>query len=127
MFRIQAPIPGPHVTTVLPSPLLGDQKSTIGDVKITKSMNGTIYTSKKSKGGRTRLQWSFKISIEKAKELREFFKIYYSTLVQIIDHLDNTWVGYFTTNPFTFTDGSRTWGPVNEEYTNITLTFEEKS
>jgi hypothetical protein len=127
MFRIIGPIPGPYITIVLPSPQLGDQLNTIGDVRIAKSMNGTIYTTKKSKGNRRRLQWQFYISHNKALEVKEFLKRFTSQVVQIIDHNDVTWLGYCMSNPFSFTDNTRASGSVNEEFTNITLTFEEKS
>ncbi len=126
MFRILAPLSGPYITTVLPSPELGDQTNTIGEVGILKSMDGTLYTTKKSRGKRKRMQWGFKISLEKALELKAFFKVFYSSPIKIVDHLDKTWVGYFTSNPFSFTDFAKLSGPQNDEYTHITLTFEEK-
>ena len=58
----------------------------------------------------------FKLARLKSLELRAFIKSYYRSKIKLTDHLDQVWVGNFTSNPFNF--------EINKSMDNITLEFE---
>lgn len=128
MFEISAPHPGLQTTTLLPNPEFSDTESLTDEVISKRAVDGTLYTYVKTKGGRRKLQWTFRITRNKALELRAFLLSYYASKVQVVDHNDRTWVGFFTNNPFELTSVGRAgpaiqgW-PRGETHT-ITLEFE---
>jgi hypothetical protein len=102
MFQMQAPSPLLQTTTLLPSPEFSDQEALLDTVSRKLAMDGTRYSYVKRRGGRRKLKWTFKLSRNKALELRAFLMSYFASLVQVLDHNGRTWIGNFTSNPFEF-------------------------
>lgn len=107
MFQIQAPAPSLQTTTILPNPLLSDQEGLTSTVQSQRATDGTLYTYVKTKAGRRKLQWTFRLTRPKALELRAFVLSYHSSRIRITDHNNRVWVGYFLSNPFEFDTPSR--------------------
>lgn len=126
MFKIIAPYPGYQTTTILPSPEFSDYKKGVGEIHKKRAMDGTLYTYIKTKQERKRFQWTFIIARNKAIELKQFVKLYFRTPVKIIDHLDDSYIGFILNNPIELTANSRAvnW-PGGETYT-VTIDFEER-
>jgi hypothetical protein len=125
-FILKAPYPAVATTTLLPAPNWGDSKGITATVTRMRSMDGTLYTYVKTRDGRKKFQWDFEISRNKALELREFINSYNSSLIQIIDHDGDTWIGYLRNNPFEFTAVSRAKDWPGDETMSVTLEFEER-
>ena len=126
-FILKAPYPGVSTTTLLPSPQWGDSKSLTATLQSMRSMNGVVYTYVKSRNGRKKFQWQFEIARNKALELREFINSYNGSLIQVIDHDGDTWLGYLRNNPFEFTGAGRAgdaWP--GGETMSVMLEFEEQ-
>lgn len=126
MFLLRAPYPSLQTTTLLPSPSFGDADNVRGTVKMVRSMNGKLSTYVTSRDGLHKLKWSFKLSRNKALELREFINSYFEVPIQITDHNDVVWVGYLKNNPFEFSGESVAFGWPGDELMSVTLEFEEK-
>lgn len=126
MFRLEAPYPGCQTTVIMPSPNWGDSIEATATLNALRSMNGTLYTYVKNKEGRKRLQWDFTISRHKAIELRSFIKVYYSSIIRIVDHNNDQWLGYLLNNPFEFSASGKAVDFPGDETMDITLEFEEK-
>lgn len=128
MFKISAPYPNVETLTLLPSPQLGDTESLTDTVSTKRAMNGTLYTYVKTKGGRRRLQWSFRLTRNKSLELRAFIQSYFASKIHILDHNNRTFVGNLTNNPFEFEAAERAYpnmAPLPRgETVIITLDFE---
>jgi hypothetical protein len=126
-FILKAPYPGVTMTTLLPSPKWGDSKALASTVKSLRAIDGTLYTYVQSRAGRKRFQWEFEIARNKALELREFLNAYQASLIQVIDHHGDIWLGYFRSNPFELMGAGRA-GPSwpGGETMSITLEFEQR-
>lgn len=127
-FQISAPFPSIVTTTLLPNPTFGDGEGATGELNIIRSVNGKRRTYIKSKNGRRKLNWTFRLTRNKAIELLEFFRSYHGNRIYVKDHNDRTWEGYFITNPFeTTSEGAakpavQNW-PTGERWT-VELEFE---
>ena len=102
MMTLQAPYPAVETATLLPDPELSDSEGLAVAVTRKLAMDGTRYTFVKRKDGRRKLQWTLRLTRNKALELRAFLFAYFASKVQIIDHEGRVWLGYFTQNPFEF-------------------------
>jgi len=127
MFIIRAPYPAPQLTTVMPSPRFSDSVALRSTLKTARAMDGTLYTYIKKRDKKKKLKWDFKLSADKAKELRELFDQYHATQVQITDHNEDVFVGYFKSDPFEFQGDSRAGGWPGNELVTISIEFEEAS
>ncbi|MHA1935876.1 MAG: hypothetical protein ACW97A_11385 [Candidatus Thorarchaeota archaeon] len=125
MFTLRAPYPTLQMTLVLPSPEFSDSVGLTSTMQISRAMDGTSYTYVKSRSGRKRLQWDFTIARDKALELRAFLNVYYRTKIQVLDHNDDTWIGYLVNNPFESTGGGKAVNFPGGEVMDLTLEFEE--
>lgn len=127
MFEMQAPYPGVQTTSVLPNPQPGDTLALRASVQTKRSMDNTLRTYVKRKGGR-KMQWTFNLTRNKGLELRAFIKSYFASKVRITDHQGRVWVGNFTNNPFEFTTDRRSAPAIapmpRGEEQGITLEFE---
>ena len=127
MFTLQAPWPGLQTTTVLPSPRFGDSEALRVEVVVKRAIDGTRYTYVKRKGGR-KLQWTFRLTRNKALELRAFLQSYFASKIRATDHAGRVWVGHFMNNPFEFDTTGRAAPAIapmpRGEWQNITLEFE---
>lgn len=128
MFILQAPDPTLATTTLLPDPQWGDSENLTDEVQVKRAMDGTLYTYVKTKNGRRKLQWNFRLSRNKALELRAFIQAYYAAKIRVTDHNERVWVGYFTNNPFEFDTPSRAAPAIapmpRGEIQEITIDFE---
>lgn len=106
MFRMSAPYPTLQTLTVIPNPQFSDREGNLNTVSRATAMDGTRYTYVKRRT-RRKMQWNFKLSRNKALEVRAFFMSYFASQIQIIDHRNRVWLGYFTSNPFEFESQSR--------------------
>lgn len=127
MFQLQAPYPRLQTTTILPSPQFGDSESLRAEVAVKRAVDGTRYTYVKRKGGR-KLQWTFRLTRNKALELRAFIQVYHAHKVRATDHAGRVWVGNLMNNPFEFDTTSRAAPAIapmpRGEWQTITLEFE---
>lgn len=126
MFTIRAPYPHLQVTLVLPSPKFSDSVGLTSTMQISRAMDGTSYTYVKSRSGRKRLQWDFTVARHKALELRAFLNVYYRTVVEVLDHNGDTWVGYLVNNPFESTGSGAAVSFPGGETMDLALEFEER-
>jgi len=108
-----------QTTTILPNPEWIDSENLMDEVIVKRVMEGGRHVYVKTKDSRRKLLFNFKLSRLKSLELRAFIQSYFSSIVTLIDHLDQTWIGNFTINPFEFTS-------TNAEIINIQLEFEGK-
>jgi hypothetical protein len=125
MFRLEGPYPNIQTTTILPSPSWGDVCEPVATVKALRAMDGTLYTYTQSKNKRKKCHWDFKISQDKALELKAFLTSYYRTQIKITDHDAVVWVGYLQNNPFEFAGEARAPSFPGGELINISIDFEE--
>ena len=88
-------------TTVLPNPTLTDSNNGLNTVNLRRTMTGARVTYVKSRE-RKRYLWSFKLTTEKAWELRAFVKNYGSNTIQIRDWLGNMFYANIKSNPIEF-------------------------
>lgn len=128
MFEIAAPYPGLELITVLPNPTFSDTEALTDSVSSKRAIDGTLYTYVKTKGGRRKLQWSFRLTRNKGLELRHFLLTYFASQIRVTDHNQRVWVGNLTNNPFEFVT-DRKAGPAIQnwpkgETQTITLEFE---
>lgn len=128
MFILQAPHSAPVATTLLPNPQWGDGENLTDEVMVKRAMDGTLYTYVKTKNGRRRLEWAFRLTRNKALELRAFIQAYYAAKIRVTDHNERVWVGWFTNNPFEFDTSDRAapaLAPMPRgEFVEITIEFE---
>ena len=74
-------------------------------------MDGTRYSYVKQKGYK-KLKWTFKITRNKALELRAFIQFYFANQIKIVDHNDRVWIINLLNNPFEFTTNERGGPPI---------------
>lgn len=125
MFRIEGPYPDIQTTTILPSPSFGNVHEPVAIVKALRTMDGTLYTYTKSKNKRKKCHWEFKLSRDKALELKAFFTSYYRTQIRIMDHDSVIWIGYLQNNPFEFAGTGHAPSFPGGEVVDISIDFEE--
>jgi hypothetical protein len=110
MMILQAPMPTPQTTTVLPNPQFGDGETPSHTIDVKQSMNGTTYSYVKS-NARSKLQYTLTLSRMKALELRAFIVAYYRAQIRLTNHLGEVWDVYFTVNPFEFNSKNKSSAP----------------
>jgi hypothetical protein len=125
MFILEGPYPAIQTTTILPSPDWGDINEPTAIVKALRAMDGTLYTYTQSKNNRRKCHWDFKLSRDKALELKAFITSYYRTQIRIVDHDSVVWIGYLQNNPFELTGSDRAPSFPGGEMMDISLDFEE--
>lgn len=132
-FTIKAPYPGVQTTTILPSPQWGNSEGRVQDINIKRSISGEVRTyvtrgTMPNGHPRSKMQWQFILTRNKAIELLEFTKSYHSSMVQIFDHVDREYRGYIMNNPLEITPVRRGAPNVQDmprgELCEVTLEFE---
>jgi hypothetical protein len=127
MFTFQAPYPALVTTSLLPNPQFSDNENLTVVVTRKTAMDGTRYTYVKNKG-RRKLKWTFKITRNKALELRAFIQFYFASAIKVTDHNNRIWVGNFVNNPFEFSTSERAGPAINPlprgEFVNIDIEME---
>jgi len=107
MFTFEAPYPAIQTTSLLPNPQFSDQEGVLDSVTRKLAMDGTRYTYVKRRSGRRKLRWTFRLTRNKALEVREFLRSYFASQVRVTDHNGRVWIGNFTGNPFEFEGSGR--------------------
>ncbi len=92
-----------QTTTLLPNPEFGDSEGILDEVSIKRTINGSRHVYVKTKNQRRKLIFNFRLTRLKSLELRAFIQSYFSSIITLVDHEDQTWVGNFMSNPFEFT------------------------
>jgi hypothetical protein len=87
-------------------------------------MDGTSYSYVRRSGGRRQLQFDFSLTRMKALELIAFIRAYQASKIQLIDHLDQTWVGNFTVNPAELETVRRSATSPGRERVTVRIEFE---
>lgn len=127
MIELAAPYPKIQTISLLPNPDFSDTEALTSSVSAKYATDGTLRTYVKTKGGRRKMTWTFRLFRPKALELRAFYLSYHSSKVRVIDHNDRTWVGYFTINPLEFDTPARAAPAIQEvdgELQTVTIEFE---
>ena len=125
MFILMAPHPQYSVTTLLPSPNFGDSSLLRSSIKTMRATDGTLYTYVISRDSLKKFKWDFALSLNKSKELSDFIDTYFASKIKVVDHEDNTHIGYFKNNPVDFVGKGRAFGWPGDEIVSITLELEE--
>jgi hypothetical protein len=126
MFEFAAPYPGIQTISLLPNPQFSDGEALTASLSPKRATDGTLYTYIKTKGGRRKMTWTFRLHRPKALELRAFLLSYFASTIRVKDHNGRIWLGNFTNNPFEFdTDaGGPFIGSLRGEMQTITIEFE---
>ncbi len=124
MIRLAAPYPNIVASIRLPNPAFGDSEGLSSSVTPKRAMNGTLYTYVKTSDGHRQLQLSFTLTRSKGEEFKRFLLVYASKQIQMVDHLDRSWLGYFTSNPIEFSTDKRGAPGGGSEMMSVKLDFE---
>lgn len=126
MFELAAPYPEIQTISLLGSPQFSDGEALTVTLSPKRATDGTLYTYVKTKAGRRKMTWTFRLPRAKALELRAFLLSYFASQIRVTDHNERIWVGHFTNNPFEFdTDSGGPYiGSLRGEMQSITLEFE---
>lgn len=116
-----------RTTLLLPSPDGGNAVQQRHSIQTIRTMDGTLYTYRKTKRDRRLYRYDFTTAKEKAREAKEFFKAYGGGLVQVVDHEDVVRIGYITINPWESRGDGRAggWAEI-EEAVQFTIEIEER-
>ena len=102
--RISAPYPLLQTTSILPSPEFSNQEGLRVELDTHRAIDGTVRTYVKKKfRQRRRLFWTFRLTRNKAIELREFLLSYHSSEFLVDDHEGRRWRAYVLNNPVEIT------------------------
>lgn len=104
--------------TYLPNPRFGDSESLVVSVNTKIALDSTRRTYV-TNTGRRKLILEFKLGSQKALELREFIKSYYSSNITLTDHNNIMWIGNFTVNPFDFIAEINEWQNIQIEFEGV--------
>ena len=130
MFLLRGPYPNSVVTSILPSPEFGDEVSLVADVTVKRATDSCTRTYVKNKQGNKLLTFDWRLTRDKAIELRSFLDLYHSQVLQIVDHRDRVWVVHLVVDGTDFTTVGRWFSKtfsglegVRQEEVNIQLQF----
>jgi hypothetical protein len=121
MIQLAAPYPAVKQLLYLPNPGFGDSDNDTHTINLRYTQDGKQYTYVKTKNDRVRLLMVFEMHRQKALEFRLFLKLYFDSQIRFVDHLERTWVGNFTINPFEFTSVQGEWQTINIEFEGLEL------
>ncbi len=125
-YLIQEPytlIRGEDQVVVLPNPEFGDGLGNTGQFTVRFAINGSTYTYVKN-NNTTKLNYNFRLSRSKCRELQRFLQVYQAKLVDLQNWKGEIWKVYITNNPFETTSISMYGPKLNEERWDISLEFE---
>jgi len=97
--RFAAPFPAIQTIIHLPTPEFGNSEANTATVEFKRSMNNVRYSYVKARPTRRRLQFSFSMTQAKGFELLEFIRSYQRIQIQYTDEENQSWLGFFITNP----------------------------
>ena len=123
-FYIEAPFPSPEVTVVLPNPRLDNTVGLTSNITSLYSMDLTLYSYVKKRGGKKKYIWTFNMSRDKSDEMLNFLQEYSSDKV-LIDWNDTIYTGYLATNPIELRTTEKAGGFPGGELVTMTMEFQE--
>lgn len=106
---------------LLPPPLFGDREGIKAQIKLHKTIGGTLYAYGKRNLSRI-LNYTFELSRVKGLELRNFIEYSKGSLIIIENWKGEVWYSYIINNPITFTTVSR--ASPQRELVRVTLEFD---
>lgn len=104
--RLQAPLPAPQTTTLLPNPQAADVDSPRHSMDMFRATDGTLRTSIKTNNRRL-LTYEFVMDRLKAAELQAFVESYIGSKIRMRNHKDEVWEGHIANNPLDITEAGR--------------------
>lgn len=119
-LRLQAPYPAIQTTTLLPNPQKGDVQGRKHAMDVFRAIDGTRRTSVKS-NDRHVLTYTFNLSRAKSLELQAFTHSYFTSKIRIRNHKNETWEGYFASNPIELTHAGNDGA---SEFVEVQLQFD---
>lgn len=117
MIVLQAPHELIVTTTVLPSPLVGDDEAPTMLMQLNRAIDGTIYTQDRTVG-RTKFTYTWTVTRVKAIELIQFVNTFYTKNIRLTNHKNEVWVVNVLTDPNEITI------PVRGEFCTVRLELE---
>jgi len=114
--RISAPYPTLQTTSILPNPEFSNSENLRVELDIHRAIDGTVRTYVKKKYRQRRgLRWTFRLTRNKAIELREFLLSYHSSEFLVDDHEGRRWRAYVLNNPVDITMSNKA-GPARHPW-----------
>ena len=104
-----------YVSISLSDPEFGDSIGNVVQVKSKYTMNGDLYTNKKTSTSK-KMIFSFNLPRGRALALIEFIKSYLSSRIKIEDHVGKIWSGYIITNPIPLETEVGEYGSIGFEF-----------
>lgn len=98
MIVLQAPHELIVTTTVLPSPLVGDDEAPTTSLQLNRAIDGTVYTQGRIIG-RYKFTYVWTLTRVKAIELIQFVNTFYTKNIRITNHKNEVWVVNVLTDP----------------------------
>ena len=126
MFVISAPYPLLKTTVLLPSALEGNNRALQSSVQTLRAVDGTLRTYILRKRGRKAHNWDFLVSADKAREVKEFIRLYTGSVMRVVDNNGDAYLGWMTMNPLELKGEGRAGGWPGDEAYQITLRLDER-
>lgn len=103
-FTLNAPFPGVQTSSVLPNPQFGNSEGRVQEINVKRSISGNVrtYVTRGTMPNgklRSKMQWNFVLTRNKAIELLEFVNAYHSSQIQVFDHAGREYRGFIMNNP----------------------------
>lgn len=102
--RLEAPYNSVAQITFLPNPVLSDEEAMDIQTEVFKSMNNTLYSyNRRPSSDDQKITLSFEnVARGKILEVIEFFELYVSGFIRLIDHRSRVWKVMLDNNPTEF-------------------------
>jgi hypothetical protein len=110
--EFSAPYPAIQTVSLFPNPSLSNSESLTDTMDVKHAMDGTLYTYVKTNPAK-KMNWTFKMTRNKALELRAFVRSYLTSTIKVKDHEGRIWVGNIVNNPFEIRSQNRA-GPATQ-------------
>ena len=121
MMQIFTPHPDWKQLLVLPNPEWGDFTRLVNTLQVKRSMTGqTVVTHIQKQEGKS-LEWQFNLTRYKSLELLEFYLLHSGQKCLVIDHRNDSHIGYIQFNPLEL---EKIRSGSNGERVNVNLNFE---
>jgi hypothetical protein len=119
VINISAPANAPESTILLPNPEWSDTITLPVEIRLKVMNDGTVYSYRSANTG-TSYKWQFRLTRNKALELKDFVKLHTDVIWRVIGFGVN---GLFilTTNPFTLSNVARGSTPISSETTEVEI------
>ncbi len=122
-IKLEAPWPNPSVISIFPNPQFSDVETADRTVTRQRSMNGMLYSYGRD-DGTSKLTYVLSLNRLKALELKAFIETMIGQQIKLVNHKNETWIGFIDNNPFEITQARRAVGPTSTEYDTVSISFE---